>query len=1082
MSSSHFSVASSSSTSSPSFFPRPIFSSDLEAQKRQANNKNNSSTNNNNKNSNKFAPASPAQPPLASSPSTPSTTTNNNKSQGARNSHQYLFGTGNSSMMDLSAKLGELPTIQLPDFHLPDLHRLKLQLYKRTPSFSLKSLQHTFQVPSYTSAPRRRPSSVASREDSSRNGNKNNDTDSLYTTTPASASSANPIPTLRDSENKSQAQAKTQTQTPQLVLSSPEPIAIPSVPSVPLPHPSNYLVRKNYQVNSNSQTPNNIPKNTSTNSSSSNGGVSQSSSPIVFSTTSEISAPFTQKTSSSSNPTSLTSSDSSSSAAVPSSSASSKSPVGHLFLQIIEARNLTLVNPQAVSRPYCLVEYDQNELITPSAIQDNGNDIMGRRRGATDIFARAMAASSPKWRHDVEFDVVRPNQQISVTIYDSVGDDIFDPTAMEPAKRFLGQVRLKPSEIHDRMIDSWFRLQGREDGGQQQVTGEIRVTIKYQAIESRHLSTADFDILRVLGIGSFGKVYQVRKKDTGRIYAMKVLNKKRIIEQKQVEHTIAERNVLVQALQSPFIVGLKFSFQTPTKLYLVQDFMNGGELFFHMQNEGTFSEARARFYTAELVLALEHLHACNVVYRDLKPENILLSSQGHIVLVDFGLCKQNVTEDERTYTFCGTTEYLAPEIVKGTGYGKAVDWWSLGVLLYEMLVGASPFSDTRTEGTYHKILHQPVIFPSRPGHPHHHFQHTILKETKSPQKKRPQSYQQYHHQYIDTSAAASAAAAAADPNSVGISGNAQDLIQRFLDKNPKTRLGSGSGSNGAEAVAAIKAHPFFNGIDFVRLQNRDVTPPFQPHVGVMGDLDVSNFDAHFTDQTATLGMNPSGKNNNSKGATTSHGSSSGSSSSGALRSSTTLMEGEAGAFLLQQQQRAANLYRQQQLKGDNSRLNPNVTLGRGRRSSNSWCSYRTPSTDSLFILSEPSSPALSSQMQSQARPGGTSNQKSVPPHRARALQEQEQQHGLLQQQKQQQEFFKGFTFEGESILETLKRQEEEGTVHTSGGRDGGGEEHNETTPRSLSAMVASEEKRHHGEQQRLFSGDATSVDSIFGSM
>ncbi|KAK3813799.1 MAG: kinase-like domain-containing protein, partial [Linnemannia elongata] len=308
------------------------------------------------------------------------------------------------------------------------------------------------------------------------------------------------------------------------------------------------------------------------------------------------------------------------------------------------------------------------------------------------------------------------------------------------------------------------------------------------------LSTSDFDILRVLGVGSFGKVYQVRKKDTGRIYAMKVLVKKQVIEQKQVEHTIAERNVLVQALQSPFIVGLKFSFQTPTKLYLVQDFMNGGELFFHMQNEGTFSEPRARFYVAELVLALEHLHSCNVVYRDLKPENILLSSQGHIVLVDFGLCKQNVTEDERTHTFCGTTEYLAPEIVKGTGYGKAVDWWSLGVLLYEMLVGASPFADNRTEGTYHKILHQPGTGGS----------------------------------------------------STGISTNAQDLIQRFLDKNPKTRLGSGP--SGAEAVAQIKAHPFFKGIDFDRLKTRDVTPPFQPHVGVMGDLDVSNFDAHFTDQ------------------------------------------------------------------------------------------------------------------------------------------------------------------------------------------------------------------------------------------
>ncbi|KAG0094083.1 hypothetical protein BGZ93_006112 [Podila epicladia] len=982
MSSSQYSSTPTTSTSSPSFFPRPVFASDLVAQKVK-----------------KFPSAS-----SSSSSSTPGTNSNTNKPQ--RNSQQYFFGTNSStantsgpghSMMDLSSKLGELPTIQLPDFHLPDLHRLKQQLHKHTPSFSLKSLQHTFNVPSYTSftsttpstsssnsatptpGSRNRLSSLSSRRSSTRS-NKDALQDSSLNASSSTLSSSSASTSAftsvgRVSENKSQ-------------LPPDPPTSAPiAIPPVSLPHPSNYLIKK--------ANPSQTSLTLSSTTSHSNVAPT-SSSPIVLSTATEISTP--------SAPTS----------SAPASS--SKSPVGHLFLQIIEARNLTLVNPQSVSRPYCLVEYDQNELITPPALAEI--DIMGRR--GTDVFARAMAASSPKWRHDAEFDVVRPNQQISITIYDSCGDDV-DPT--EPAKRFLGQVRLKPSEIHNRMIDSWFRLQGREAGGEQ-VTGEIRVTIKYQAIESRHLSTADFDILRVLGIGSFGKVYQVRKKDTGRIYAMKVLNKKQIIEQKQVEHTIAERNVLVQALQSPFIVGLKFSFQTPTKLYLVQDFMNGGELFFHMQNEGTFSEARARFYTAELVLALEHLHSCNVVYRDLKPENILLSSQGHIVLVDFGLCKQNVTEDERTHTFCGTTEYLAPEIVKGTGYGKAVDWWSLGVLLYEMLVGASPFVDTRTEGTYHKILHQPVIFPS-PGHPHHHYHHTILKETT------------HNRQSTDVDLGSK--------NGIGISHNAQGLIQRFLDKNPKTRLGSGKG---VEAVAAIKAHPFFKGIDFERLQTRDVTPPFQPHVGVMGDLDVSNFDAHFTDQTATLGMNSKKKGQ------ASYLSASGSSPSS--RSSSTLMDGQAGAFLLQQQQKAANLYRQQQKQGDNSRLNPNVA--RGRRSSNSWSSYRTPSTDSLFTLSEPSSPA-------QTRAGaGPSSTRWLPPHKARALQEEKQQ---LQQQRQQ-EYFQGFTFEGESILETLKRQDDE-LQRSIGGNSGA---------TSLSAMVANENKK----PAQLFSGEATSVDSIFGSM
>ncbi|KAF9121923.1 hypothetical protein BGW39_010156 [Mortierella sp. 14UC] len=734
----------------------------------------------------------------------------------------------------------------------------------------------------------------------------------------------------------------------------------------------------------------------------------------------------------------LTPSTSGTSTPVTDSVSTSKSPVGHLFLQIVEARNLTLINPAAISRPYCLVEYDQNELMTQPALLEANP--MGRR-GGNDIFARAMAASSPKWRQDAEFDVVRPNQQISITIYDSGAAD----EDQDPGKRFLGQVKLKPSEIHNRMIDSWFRLQGREgeNSGEEGVTGEIRVTIKYQAIESRHLSTSDFDILRVLGVGSFGKVYQVRKKDTGRIYAMKVLVKKQVIEQKQVEHTIAERNVLVQALQSPFIVGLKFSFQTPTKLYLVQDFMNGGELFFHMQNEGTFSEPRARFYVAELVLALEHLHSCNVVYRDLKPENILLSSQGHIVLVDFGLCKQNVTEDERTHTFCGTTEYLAPEIVKGTGYGKAVDWWSLGVLLYEMLVGASPFADTRTEGTYHKILHQPVIFPSRVGPIPAASGGHGRKGGRRPQPISP------------------------DPttlqgSSTGISANAQDLIQRFLDKNPKTRLGSGP--SGAEAVAQIKAHPFFKGIDFERLKTRDVTPPFQPHVGVMGDLDVSNFDAHFTDQNATLGMKQ-GKFGRGGGGSISSG------------SAGTLMDGEAGSFLLQQQQRAANLYRQQQMRGDNTTLNPNVM--RGRRSSNSWSSYRTPSNDSLFTLSEPGSP-------SQTRGGagaGQGLQRSITAHKARALQQQQQQDRMMQQQRQlgHPEYFKGFTFEGESVLETLKRQEDEKMLMQQGA----------DLEESKGMSLGGDGVRGigiHGlgggsrPANQLFSGEAGSVDSIFGSM
>ncbi len=209
-------------------------------------------------------------------------------------------------------------------------------------------------------------------------------------------------------------------------------------------------------------------------------------------------------------------------------------------------------------------------------------------------------------------------------------------------------------------------------------------------------------------------MYQVRKKDTERIYAMKVLSKKVIVQKKEVAHTVGERNILVRTAlsESPFIVGLKFSFQTPTDLYLVTDYMSGGELFWHLQKEGKFLEPRAKFYIAELILALEHLHNHDIVYRDLKPENILLDANGHIALCDFGLSKANLSSNSTTNTFCGTTEYLAPEVLlDDSGYTKLVDFWSLGVLVFEMCCGWSPFYAEDTQQMYKNIAFGKVRFP-----------------------------------------------------------------------------------------------------------------------------------------------------------------------------------------------------------------------------------------------------------------------------------------------------------------------------------------------------------------------------------
>lgn len=301
-------------------------------------------------------------------------------------------------------------------------------------------------------------------------------------------------------------------------------------------------------------------------------------------------------------------------------------------------------------------------------------------------------------------------------------------------------------------------------------TGSIKIGVNYVETKQGSLKIEDFDLLKVVGRGSFGKVMQVLKKDTGRIYALKTIRKAHIISRSEVAHTLAERSVLAQ-INNPFITPLKFSFQSPDKLYFVLAFVNGGELFHHLQREQRFDINRSRFYTAELLCALECLHGFKVIYRDLKPENILLDYTGHIALCDFGLCKLDMKDEDRTNTFCGTPEYLAPELLLGQGYTKSVDWWTLGVLLYEMLTGLPPFYDENTNEMYRKILQDPLVFPG--------------------------------------------------PEIVPAA--AKDLLQRLLDRNPERRLGA----NGA---AEIKAHHFFANIDWRKLLQRKYEPSFKPNV------------------------------------------------------------------------------------------------------------------------------------------------------------------------------------------------------------------------------------------------------------
>lgn len=298
----------------------------------------------------------------------------------------------------------------------------------------------------------------------------------------------------------------------------------------------------------------------------------------------------------------------------------------------------------------------------------------------------------------------------------------------------------------------------------------------------------DFELCKILGEGGYGKVFQVRKvtgKDRGSIFAMKVLRKASIIRnQKDTAHTKAERNIL-EAVKHPFIVNLMYAFQTGGKLYLILEYLCGGELFTYLEREGIFLEDTACFYLSEIILALQHLHNQGIIYRDLKPENILLDSEGHVKLTDFGLCKEHIQEGTVTHTFCGTIEYMAPEILTRNGHGKAVDWWSLGALMFDMLTGMPPFTGADRRKTIEKILRGRLTLP----------------------------------QYLTS--------------------EARDLIRKLLKRQIIQRLGSGP-----EDAEQIMKHNFFSHINWQDVISRKLEPPFKPSLKSADDT--SQFDEQFT--------------------------------------------------------------------------------------------------------------------------------------------------------------------------------------------------------------------------------------------
>ncbi|KEG03829.1 rac-beta serine/threonine protein kinase, putative [Plasmodium vinckei vinckei] len=294
--------------------------------------------------------------------------------------------------------------------------------------------------------------------------------------------------------------------------------------------------------------------------------------------------------------------------------------------------------------------------------------------------------------------------------------------------------------------------------------------------KKRRLKPDCFNFLKVIGKGSYGKVLLVKHLRTNKLYAMKILRKENIISQNQLEHTKVEKSIL-KSVSHPFIVKMYYTFQTSKKLYFILEYCPGGELFFHLSKLNKFTEEIARFYVSEIIIALQYLHKLSIIYRDLKPENVLLDKYGHIRLTDFGLSKECISDNNSAKSLCGTPEYLSPEIIQQTGHGKSADWWSLGVMLYEMVNGKLPFN-----GKSRDVL----------------FENIKYKKIKISNKLSPE---------------------------IG------DLLKKLLQKNPRKRLGSG-----ITDAEEIKKHPFFKNINWGDVSSKKISPPFKPVLFNITDL------------------------------------------------------------------------------------------------------------------------------------------------------------------------------------------------------------------------------------------------------
>ena len=343
-------------------------------------------------------------------------------------------------------------------------------------------------------------------------------------------------------------------------------------------------------------------------------------------------------------------------------------------------------------------------------------------------------------------------------------------------------------------IEKYLNNKIKENGSSKKTNGAFGTTLFTSHKTVKEVKLEDFKTLKVIGRGSFGKVCLVEYLPPHEIFAMKGLKKDVLIEQEQISNTLLEKEIL-QTIDYPLLCGLVFCFQNEERIFFVMPFLSGGELFQHLRKFRRFDEDKVRFYGAQIALALQYLHNKGIIYRDLKPENILMDEDGYLRLADFGMAKK-LKFNEKAMSFCGTPEYLSPEIITMEGHDRMADWWSFGILLFEMLCGLPPFYTDNLDKMYDSIKNNPVKFPKK----------------------------------------------------INLGEDTKDIIIKLLEKNPKKRLGYENG------IEDIKSHPFFASIDFNLIEQKKLPAPFIPQLN--NETDIKYFDEEFTNEEVGMSYIP----------------------------------------------------------------------------------------------------------------------------------------------------------------------------------------------------------------------------------